>query len=78
MTFSFNPDDGPARIMRYVEPGTLPGKNLLCIWDQANNLLVINRELFEQLTPVQKSQTLRTQRTSITMEEFGYPSKEAA
>jgi hypothetical protein len=80
MTFAFNPDGRPPRLMRYVEPGTLPGRDLLCVYDYANNLLIINQELFAQLSSVDQSQVLRTQRTSITMAELGYPgsTKEAA
>lgn len=66
--FAFNPDDGPPRIIRYVEPGTLPGKDLLSIYDPTQNLLIINKELFERLSATDKSQVLRTHRTSITVQ----------
>ena len=68
MAFAFNPDDGPARLMRYVEPGTLPGANLLAIYDKAQNLLIIDRELFERLTETERSITLRTQQSFLEIE----------
>ncbi len=66
MSFAFNPDVGPPRLIRFVDPGTLPGIDLLAVWCPKDNLLVINRELFNLLTPAQKAQTLRTQQTSLT------------
>lgn len=73
--FAFKtPEEGPARLMRYVEPGALPGAGLVCVLDPTKNLLIINRELFDVLTPTEQSQILRTQRTSVTMAELGYPS----
>jgi hypothetical protein len=58
--FAFNPDDGPARLMRYVEPGTLPGRNILAIYDKTINLLIIDREKFNTLSDVEKKLLLRT------------------
>lgn len=60
MAFAFNPDDGPARIIRYVEPGTLPSANLLAIYDKSQNLLIIDREHFERLDWIDRHQLLRT------------------
>lgn len=62
MAFAFNPDDGPARIIRYVEPGTLPAANLLAIYDKSQNLLIIDRDHFERLDWIDKHQLLRTHR----------------
>ena len=55
-----DPIDGPARLMRYVEPGTLPGKNILAIYDKDNNLLIIDREKFGTLTKLEQRALLRT------------------
>jgi len=68
MAFAFNPDDGPPRLMRYVEPGTLPGTNLLAIYDKAQNLLIIDRELFERLTDTERSITLRTTQSFLEVD----------
>jgi hypothetical protein len=64
MSFVFNPDDGPARIMRYVEPGSLPGSDTLAILDKSKNLLLIDRELFDRLDEIDKHQVLRS-RTAV-------------
>lgn len=68
MVFAFNPDDGPARLFRYVEPGTLPGANLLAIYVKHQNLLIIDRELFNQLTDTERHLVLRTQEPSLEVE----------
>ena len=52
MAFAFNPDDRPARLLRFVEPGTLPDADLVAVYDEPNNLVIIDRELFEQLKSV--------------------------
>lgn len=57
--FAFNPDDAPARLMRYVPDGVLP-RGVLAVYDKANNLLVISRPLFDLLDDVQQKLTLRT------------------
>jgi hypothetical protein len=65
MAFAFNPDDGPARLFRYVAPGTLPAANLLAIYDKTKNLLIIDREHFERLSDVERHRVLRTQRSYL-------------
>jgi hypothetical protein len=65
MAFAFNPDDGPARIFRYVEPGTLPSSDLLSIYDKSQSLLIIDREHFARLTDIEKRFVLRTHRPFI-------------
>lgn len=67
MKFAFTPDEGPPRLERYVEAGTLPGENLVALFDPANNLLVINRDLFEKLQPTDKHRVLRTRKTSLSV-----------
>jgi hypothetical protein len=62
MVFAFNPDGGPARIFRYVEPGTLPSSDLLAIYDKTQNLLLIDREHFERLSDIERHLVLRTHR----------------
>jgi hypothetical protein len=65
MAFAFNPDDGPARIFRYVDRGTLPDANLLAIYDKSQNLLIIDRGHFARLTDIEKRFVLRTHRPFI-------------
>jgi hypothetical protein len=68
MAFAFNPDDGPARLIRYVEPGTLPAANLLAIYDKTQNLLIIDRDHFERLDWIDRHLTLRTHRPYLEIE----------
>lgn len=73
MAFAFNPDDGPARLIRYVEPGTLPSANLLAIYIKSQNLLIIDREHFERLDWLDKHRLLRTQQpyTEVSYDSRG-------
>ena len=75
MAFAFNPDDGPARLFRYVEPGTLPADNLLAILIKEKNLLIIDREYFERLSDTEQHLVLRTQRPFL---EISFPPNRAA
>lgn len=60
MAFAFNPDNRPARLFRYVEPGTLPAANLLAVYVESQNLLIIDREHFERLSDINRHLLLRT------------------
>lgn len=56
------------RLFRYVEPGAMPGLDLLAIYDAGMNLLIINRYLFDQLSEEDKRATLRTHETSLVVD----------
>jgi hypothetical protein len=60
MKFAFNPDGGPARLIRYVEPRELPRPDLVATLDEKSNLLRINKELFRQLPSAEQQILLRT------------------
>jgi hypothetical protein len=67
MSLAFNPEDGrPPRLLRFVDPSGVPSSDTLAIYDKPNNLVIINKQLYDQLTPVQKHTTQRTQ-TSLVM-----------
>jgi hypothetical protein len=68
MAFAFNPDAGPARLIRYVEPGTLPGINLLAVLDKKANLLIIDKVLFERLTDTERQLVLKTQQPFLEVD----------
>ena len=70
MPFAFNPDDRPARIFRYVEPGTLPSREIISLYDETSNLLIIDKANFEKLTQVQKHLVLRTHEPCIEVDYF--------
>jgi hypothetical protein len=68
MAFSFNPDDGPARIIRYVARGTLPEVGLRALLDKKANLLIIDRDWFEGLSSTDQQLVLKTQRPYLDTE----------
>jgi hypothetical protein len=68
MAFAFNPDDGPARIIRYVARGTLPEVGLRALYDKSANLLIVDKEWFDGLTETEKNLVLRTQRPYLDTE----------
>jgi hypothetical protein len=39
-----------SRVIRYVELGTLPGRDLLSLYDKSANLLIVDRVHFERLS----------------------------
>ena len=68
MAFSLCPDNGLPRLWRFVEPWMLPA-GTLCMLDKKQNLLVINREAFDQLPVLEQHVVLRTQREIIVYAE---------
>ena len=64
MSFGYTPDDGPPRLIRYVEPGSLP-PNVLCTLDAANNLLRVDRSLLMRMPELERAIVLKTTRASI-------------
>ena len=70
MAWAFNPDDRPARLFRYVEPGTLPSRDIISLYDKSSNLLIIDRVNFAKLTPMQKHLVLRTHEPCIEVDYF--------
>jgi hypothetical protein len=36
--------DNELRIIRYVKPGTLPGRDLLSLYDRGENLLIVDED----------------------------------
>lgn len=61
MAFTLCPDDGLPRLWRFVAPGVLP-PGVLCTLDKEQNLLIIDREAFDQLPELERHQILRTAR----------------
>lgn len=46
----------------------MPGLDLLCLLDPKQNLLIINRHLFEQLSPEDQKATLGTHETALIID----------
>ena len=59
MSFAICPDDGLPRLWRFVASGSLP-EEVIATLDKAQNLLTIDRGLFEQLAPLEQHMLLRT------------------
>lgn len=62
MSFAICPDDGPPRLWRFVAPGVLPPE-VIATLDVEMNLLTIDKELFEQLSEMDRHMLLRTHST---------------
>jgi hypothetical protein len=73
MAFAFVPDDGPPRLMRYVEHGTLPHADLLSIFIHEQNLLIIDKLHFSSLHDNDKRALLRTHSSYHEITEFTLP-----
>lgn len=61
MGFAFCPNDRPPRVIRFT---TLPGKTL-AEYDEENNLLLVDRAKYAELTADEKHMVLRTQRPTL-------------
>ncbi len=61
MPFALCPDTGPPRLWRFVDDDIMLAARLVAMLDEKSNLLIINRELFEQLPEFpDRHQVLRT------------------
>ena len=59
-----NPEDGrPARLFRYVECMPLP--DIVSMFFEHQNLLMIDRELYEKLSDDQRHRVLRTEEKTL-------------
>ena len=63
--FAFNPDTGPPRLIRYVND--LPPE-VVAAFDAENNLLRVNKEVFDALSSFTKSRVLRTRSCYLLFE----------
>jgi hypothetical protein len=61
-----NPTDGPPRLIRYVAPGVLPSDDIVSLFNPQQNLLLIDKDNFDRLTPAQRQLVLHT--TDLTVE----------
>jgi len=68
--FAFTNDAGLPRIIRYVEHGTLPHPKLISLFSEQSNLLVIDRDHYERITPDQRHSLLRTQKKVVEIQYY--------
>ena len=73
MAFAFTPDDRPPRLMRYVKHGTLPTAELVSIYIEESNLLIIDKQHFDSLSEIDKRKLLRTHEPYHEITEFTLP-----
>jgi hypothetical protein len=66
MDFALCPDDGPPRLWRFVAPGVLP-PGVLSTLDREQNILVIDKEIYDTLPWIDQHQTLRTHAVQINV-----------
>jgi len=60
MPFALCPDNGPPRLWRFVADDNMTAARLVALLDAKQNLLIINKPLFEQLGETDQHQVLRT------------------
>jgi len=60
MTFNLCPDDGPPRLWRFVDDDIMTAARMVSLLDAKQNLLLINRPLYDQLPWIDQHQLLRT------------------
>lgn len=59
------PHNGPNRLFRYVDPRLLPSPTVVSYLHKDKNLLLINRDLFDQLPRHEKQRVWNTDQTII-------------
>ncbi|MCK1741364.1 hypothetical protein IVA80_10930 [Bradyrhizobium sp. 139] len=69
MVFAFNPDNGPARIIRFVDVLT---DNVVAVLDKKQNVLTIVKAHYECLTSVQQHRLLRTHDPVTLIHDVGH------
>jgi len=57
-----------SRVIRYVKPGTLPGCDLLSLYDRGENLLIVDADHFERLSDVDREIVLQTECSALLIE----------
>ena len=56
----YNPDNGPPRLLRFVDSSAMPSANTVAILIAKDNLVLINHHLFEQLDREEQERVRRT------------------
>jgi hypothetical protein len=56
------------RVVRYVKRGTLPGCDLLSLYDRSENLLIVDEDHFERLSDADREIVLQTEHSALLIE----------
>lgn len=60
MGFALCPDNGPPRLWRFVDDDILTAGRIAAMLDAEQNLLIVNRPVFDTMTEQDQHITLRT------------------
>jgi hypothetical protein len=60
MPYALCPDDGLPRLWRFVDDDIMTAANMVSLLDKEKNLLIINRQLYERLSELNRHMVLRT------------------
>lgn len=55
-------NETPPRLYRFVQHGTMPCENILWLYDNETNLLLINQQHYDKLNPSDQRKVLNTTR----------------
>jgi hypothetical protein len=58
--FVYNPDNGPPRLLRFVDSSAMPSASTVAMLIAKDNLVLINHHLFEQLDSAEQEKVRRT------------------
>jgi hypothetical protein len=64
------PANGPPRLIRYVTPEVMPNSKTVSMLDEKNNLLFVQRELFDLLTPHEQRRVLATDQKYLEIKTY--------
>lgn len=60
MGFALCPDEGPPRLWRFVDDEIMTAANMVSLLSKKDNILIINKPLFDQLGELNRHMVLRT------------------
>jgi hypothetical protein len=60
MVFALCPDEGPPRLWRFVDDETMTAASMVSLLSKKDNILIINKPLFDQLGELNQHMVLRT------------------
>ena len=60
MGFALCPDEGPPRLWRFVDDDIMTAASMVSMLDKRQNLLIVNKPLYDQLGELNQHMLLRT------------------
>lgn len=67
MDFALVPDNGPHRIVRFVDGSQMPSDDVVSMLDRIRNVLLVNTTLYDQLTREEQSAVIKTRQQYLTI-----------